>query len=359
MFPALLKESGYYTGAAGKWHMGEYARKAFDVTLGRYTKSTGGEEDWLPCLQGRDKNKPFFLWLGSSDAHRPFTSDKQAEPHKPEDVVIEPYMIDTPLVRQDMARYYDEVRRFDRSIGQVVDELKKQGVYENTYIIVMADNGRPFARCKTRLLDSGIKTPFIIHCPAKLSKDIVCDSLVSVLDIAPTVLELARVKVSETFQGFSMCPLLDDPKAAIRKYVFAEHNWHAQDAHERMVRHGDFVYIRNGLPQVAAICKKHAECPQKELRELYKQGKLTPAQMDPLIAPRPAEELFNIKKDIHQITNLADNPEYTSIMDDMRKVMDEWKQRTGDTDFKRTKKRMHFVAGRETGADKINDPGPR
>lgn len=94
-----------------------------------------------------------------------------------------------------------------------------------------------------------------------------------------------------------MTPLLADPRATIRKHVFAEHNWHGQIAHERMVRHGNHVYIRNAHPRLPQICGLDSQCPQQELRALAAQGALTPAQMDPLLAPRPEEELFNVSDD--------------------------------------------------------------
>ncbi len=378
MFPAILKQAGYYTAAAGKWHMGNYARRAFDKIVGG---GPGGEERWVQCLQQRPKDKPFFMWFASYDAHRPWDQDKQAKPHTAEDAVLPPYLIDTLSVRKDMAKYYDKVQRLDRYTGSVVKELRKQGVLANTCIIFMADNGRPFPRCKTRLYDSGIKTPFVVHWPAGLKqKAKVSYSLVSAIDIAPTILELAGLKSPKTFQGISMKPLLVDPNAAIRKYVFAEHNWHAQIAHERMIRHGDYVYIRNAHRQLPQIIALISACPNlKELRELAKAGKLTPAQMDPLLAPRPAEELFNVSDDPHQIENIAADPRHHKTVDDLRKLMDEWQSRTGDTVppldkatpdryDRRTGKPIHgksgrptggIVPGQTTGAEKINDPGPR
>jgi N-sulfoglucosamine sulfohydrolase len=189
------------------------------------------------------------------------------------------------------------------------------------------------------------------------------------------------VKTPKTFQGVSFSKLLNDPEASIRKYVFAEHNWHAQIAHERMVRHGDYVYIRNAHPQLPqTIAIKSARPNLGQLRELAKQGKLTPAQMDPLLAPRPAEELFNVAKDYHQINNLAADPKYRTVLDDLRKVMDQWQKQTGDTTptlqeatpdridratGKRTTKKRGMrpidgvVPGETTGAEKINNPGPR
>ena len=377
MFPAILKEAGYYTAAAGKWHLGKYAKSAFDKVV---DSGPGGEERWVECLQQRPSDKPFFMWFASHDAHRGWDDKTQAKRHTLEDVVLPPYLIDTPKARADMAKYYDEVQRLDRYTGYVVEELKKQGMLDNTVIIFMADNGRPFARCKTRMYDSGIKTPFVVHWPAGLKQSPqVSHSLVSAIDIAPTILDLAGLRSPKTFQGVSFTRLLANPKASVRKYVFAERNWHAQIAHVRMARYGDHVYIRNAHPQLPQICCLESQCPQKELREFAKAGKLTDAQMDPLLEPRPAEELFNVADDYHQINNIAADPKHRKVLEKMRKLMDQWQKRTGDTTpsldkatpdrfDRRTGKPIHgrggrpkggIIPGQTTTAEKINNPGPR
>ncbi|MCP4452137.1 MAG: sulfatase-like hydrolase/transferase, partial [Planctomycetes bacterium] len=378
MFPELLKKAGYYTAAAGKWHLGNYAKNAFDRVVGG---GAGGEERWLDCLQNRPKDKPFFMWFASYDAHRPWDDKIQAKRHTPQNVVMPPYMVDIPVERADMAQYYDEVQRLDRYAGYVVEELRNQGVLDNTLILFMADNGRPFWRAKTRLYDSGVKTPLVVHWPAGLpKKGQTCDSLVSTIDIAPTLLELAGLKTPDTVQGTSFTALLADPGASMRDYVFAEHNWHAQIAHERMVRHGEYVYIRNAhaqLPQVIAL--KSSRPHLDELRTMAQAGQLTHAQMDPLLAPRPAEELFKISDDADQLRNLADDPAHGKVLEDLRSIMDQWQRRTGDTTpsldqatpdrhDRNTGKRLQkkpgmrpvsgVLPGETTGAEGINDPGP-
>lgn len=376
MFPTMLKKAGYHNVAAGKWHMGDYAKGAFDKVL---EGGVGGEENWVESLQQRPKEKPFFMWFASYDAHRSWQYDSEAKPHSPEDAVIPPYLIDTPESRKDMAMYYDEIQRLDRYVGLVVNELKAQGVLENTCIIFMADNGRPFPRCKTRLYDSGIKTPFIIHWPEQLNKQgVVSNSLLSAIDIAPTILELAGLNTPQSFQGISISPLINDPKSSVRDYVFAEHNWHGQIAHERMVRHGDYVYIRNAHPQFPQICRLDAQCPQEELREMAKLGKLTKAQMDPLLELRPSEELFNVATDPHQLINLADLSMHQVTLKLLQEAMDEWQEKTGDTTpalkeaipdrwNRRTGERLFegsrppsgILPGEVTNASKVNNPGPR
>ncbi|MFB3105085.1 MAG: sulfatase, partial [Pseudomonadales bacterium] len=245
LFPELLKVAGYHTVLSGKHHMGNNANPAFSkISKG---KGPGKEGDWVQLLKDRPKDKPFFCWYASTDAPRNWSINDEAPTYDPKDVIVPPYLVDGLKTREDLTGYYHEVSRFDHFVGEVVEELKRQGVLDNTVIIVMADNGRPFPRCKTRLYDSGIKTPFIAHFP-NVVKPSVTESLVSAIDIAPTVLELAGVKRDKRLQGVSFAPLLDDPKAVTRDVVFAEHNWHVYRNHERLVRTGDWLYIRNNFP---------------------------------------------------------------------------------------------------------------
>ena len=130
-------------------------------------------------------------------------------------------------------------------------ELKKQGVLDNTIFIIMSDNGIPFPRAKTRVYNSGTQTPFIIKWSNGIQqKGSVCSSLLSAVDIAPTILEWGGVKIPESFQGNSFTKLLKDPSLKFRDYVFTEHNWHDYEALERMVRTMDFLYVLNLRPQL-------------------------------------------------------------------------------------------------------------
>ena len=165
-------------------------------------------------LQERPKDKPFFMWFASYDAHRNWDEAIFLERHDPDKVNIPKYLAEGQGTRQDIARYYDEIARLDYHVGEIEKELEKQGVADNTIIIFMADNGRPFPRCKTRVYDSGMKTPFIIKWPQGIKEaGKVCNSLVSAIDIAPTILELCNVPVAECFQekNFLLClPILNN-----------------------------------------------------------------------------------------------------------------------------------------------------
>ncbi len=372
LFPELLKDAGYYTVLSGKHHMGKNANPAFSkISKG---KGPGKEGDWVQLLKDRPKDKPFFCWYASTDAHRGWSINDEAPTYDPKDVIVPPYLVDGPKTREDLTGYYHEVSRFDHFVGEVVEELKRQGVLDNTVIIVMSDNGRPFPRCKTRLYDSGIKTPFIAHFP-KVVKAAVTESLVSVIDIAPTVLELAGVKRDKRMQGVSFAPLLDDPQAVTRDVVFAEHNWHVYRNHERLVRTGDWLYIRNNFPDQQNLCvEAYLGGAGEELWEMERAGKLANAQENVFWNPCPAEELYRVGNDPHQLTNLAAESKFEATREKMRRLLHLWAKQTADTIPKkptphrdappgsppRTRKGFKHLEmpGDARGAQKINHPGP-
>jgi arylsulfatase A-like enzyme len=206
-----------------------------------------------------------------------------------------------------------------------MEALKKQGVDENTLVIYMTDNGRPFPRAKTRMYDSGIKTPFIVRWPANLQKGRT-DALISSIDIAPTFCELAGAPISQTFQGISFVPILNDYSAQTRDFIVGEHNWHDFQAHERAIRNQNFLYIRNAFPELNASPPADAvrSITYQEMIKMYKAGELNKNQLDCFIEPREAEELYDVKNDPYQFNNLAQNPEYGQTLKEMQQLLDSW-----------------------------------
>ena len=372
MFPEALRDAGYFTVLAGKNHMGRAVDAAFnEITAGT---GPGKERDWVQRLRERPQDKPFFMWFASMDAHRDWQTTREDPLYDPAEVVVPPFLVDGPLTRKDLANYYHEISRLDRFIGKVRAEVERQGVADNTYIIFTADNGRPFPRCKTRLYDSGTKTPFIVWRPGTV-KPARSESLVSVIDIAPTVLELAGAPIDPRVQGVSLAPVLAKPRAAVRDYAFAEHNRHVGQAHERSVRHGRWLYIRNAFPEVRSECVESGpRYPAgEELWEAHDAGTLTADQGDVFLQPRPAEELYDVTADPHQLHNLAADSQHAGTLAELRQRLDEWTVETGDTvpanptagvpvvgrgqgtrpDFKRGE-----IPGAAKDASAINAPGP-
>jgi arylsulfatase A-like enzyme len=385
-FPKLLKDSGYYTAQAGKWHLGGPAKAptggaadAFDRTGGDKADGGGhgGEDRFVEWLAERPKDKPFFMWFAPHDAHRAWDNNTVGKPYTIDEVVVPSFMADTKETRQDLASYYNEITRFDHYIGEVYKELDRQGVSDNTMVMVMADNGRPFPGCKTRVYDRGMQTALVTKWPKGINKKgAVCRSLVSSIDIAATILELAGIKVPSTVQGISFAKMLNDPNAQTRKYVFSEHNWHDYESYERQVRTKEFMYVRNERSQFAnqGPADSVASPSHKALQKLRDAGKLNDAQKDMFLAPRPIEELFDVVKDPLQFNNLINDKKYKDELKQLRKVLAQWQEETcdtvpahisGDTFDRETGKRLKnppkpgTMPGSGRGAGETTNPGPR
>jgi N-sulfoglucosamine sulfohydrolase len=376
-FPELLKQKGYFTALAGKWHEGPATKRAYDTLLVKQAvNGEGGEEQWVNLLRSRPKSKPFFFWLSPYDAHRPWSTSTNGPQHdRDRDIEVPPTLTDTRETREDLVSYYNEIARLDHYVGLLEKELEAQGLTENTLIIFMADNGRPFPGSKTRLTDAGIKTPFLVKWPARIKAGQTSQSLVSAVDIAPTLLELAGSAPGPTFQGRSFAKLFKNPGQEFRKYVFAEHNWHDYEAYERAVRTKDFLYIVNKRPHLdnGGPIDANQSTSAKALKAARKNGRLTPLQNDAFVTPRPAEEFFDQFKDPWQVQNLIGNKAYSNQIQSLKNVLALWKEETGDTvpehltpdwydretgDALPAKDKRGEMPGAKTNADRINAKGP-
>ncbi len=331
MFTKPLKDSGYWTAAVGKWHLGEAVADQVDYRKGATPHQMG--DQWVQAVRSRPKDKPFFLWAAHSDPHRGYKAGAVDPPHSRDDVVVPPFFPDTPEVRDDLALYYDEISRFDQHIGMVLAELDRQGVAENTLVLVISDNGRPFPHCKTRVHVPGVRTPFVVRWPQKIRAGGVTNQVVSTVDIAPTLLELAGLQPLTSFQGISLAKVLVDPQETTRKHAFAEHNWHDYQAFERAVHGQKYCYVRNWLPDTPGTPPADAvrSPTYAVMQELHRQGKLAAQHQGCFETPRPTEFLYDVESDPHCIENLAADPNHAAALKKMQQALAKWQKETGDT----------------------------
>ena len=203
--------------------------------------------------------------------------------------------------------------------------------------------------------------------------------LVSSIDLAPTILELGGAAIPETFQGVSLRPLLNAPDARVRRFVFSEHNWHDYAANARAVRDGEHLYILNLRPDDAwqGPADSVRSPSHAALESAAAAGKLTAAQRDVLVAPRPAEELYLTARDPNQLKNLVDDSKHAGSLRRLREVMKQWREETADRDpsdpskdgfDRKTGERLfpgrdtpyyRTPAGADRQAHRVNKPGPR
>lgn len=348
-FVERLRSAGYWTAQAGKWHFGDAIKDRFDLIAPENTagfvfqanqensqKATtendgSGCQKWTSVLNQRVPDKPFFLWLAAVDPHRPY--DQPDHPtHTPEMVRIPPYLPDNEQVRNDFVNYYEEIHRMDRYIGELVADLDAQELSENTLILFISDNGRPFPREKTTLYDGGIKTPWIVKWPNQIQKGSETEMLVSSIDIATTCLSLAGAQVDAVFEGKDFSPLFQQGNEQIREYIYAEDHWHDFEDYARAIRSTEYKYIRNFYPDLPNTPPADAlRSPTfQSMLALKESNSLSEVQMACFVEPRAEEELYHIPSDPHELTNLAGDPAHQDLLDQLRLQMKEIRSQTDD-----------------------------
>jgi arylsulfatase A-like enzyme len=327
ILPSYLKDQGYFTGSMLKTHYGPHGERQFEW----YSARTA---DSLPGFLDAAGSRPFFLWVGFHE-HRPFGKGAVSRPHSPSRVVLTPYLADTPETRADLALYYDANARMDGEIGRMLAELERRKLRQNTVVMFLSDDGAPFAREKGTLYDSGTRSPLIISWPSVIQPRTVYDrGLISLVDLTPTLIELAGGRPPKEMQGKSFAALLTKPGSyAGRDYAFSERNWHDCDEHQRAVRSKRFKLIRTDAYTELPLCiaADIAASPSfRSLRARANAGRLTAGQQRLFESPRARLELYDLERDPWELHNVAADPRYAREVAELARVLQEWMEQSDD-----------------------------
>ena len=277
-----------------------------------------------------NQDQPFFAVFNPTRTHESGMWDERELEitFKPEDIQLPPYFPDTLEVRKSMARMYTLIERSDKEFGELLQQLEEDGLMENTYIFHWSDHG-PMPRGKRWPYDSGIHVPMIVKGPG-IEYGTILPELVSTVDLAPTVLSLCDIDIPQYMQGKAF---LGAEKEETRKYVYASRDRH-DECYDmvRAIRSDKFKYMRHYYPGIAynqwvPYLNKHPI--MKEMWRLHLDGKLDPEQ-SLLFEQKPAEELYDIENDPHEINNLAKDPAFTKELKVLREELDQWLSQVGD-----------------------------
>ncbi len=298
-----------------------------------------GKTDWNFAVPGKPfdsdrwadlkAHRPFFAQVNFQETHRKFQAPKRADPAK---VEIPPYYPDHPVTRFDWAEYLDAASELDRKVGLVLEALESDGLAETTVVVFFGDNGQAHVRGKQFCYDSGLRVPLIISwprafpLPSGLHPGAADGRLVSLIDLAPTMLAIAGAARPEKMEGRIF---LGDRADLPRSLVFGARDRCDETVFRfRTVRDERYRYIRNFTPDRPFL--QPNEYKEKQypvwnlLKALHAAGKLTPDQ-DSLCAPAmPAEELYDLDRDPHEIRNLADSAEHREVLGRLRASLEAW-----------------------------------
>jgi N-sulfoglucosamine sulfohydrolase len=342
--PHLLKASGYRTALVGKKHILPDSALPFDAELA--PERAGNRDVAFMAEEARkfiaaDRGKPFLIVVGFSDPHRAAENfgNTRAWPsvervtYDPRKVAVPAHLPDVPEVRQDLAHYYESISRLDSGVGLLIDAVRATGHADDTLVVYLSDNGRPFPGAKTTLYDDGIHLPLIVARPGQRA-GVRSEAMVSWVDIAPTILDWAGAKGPQEYRlaGRSLLPILDASKPSGWDAIFASHGFH--EIHQyypmramRARQHKYIVNLASALTYpIAGDVQSSPSWHAIEARPALGLGGRT---LEAFLH-RPTEELYDLSKDPHERRNVAKDPAYRETLARMRKELEEFRRRTRD-----------------------------
>lgn len=322
-----LASAGYFLGAYRKVHLGDQVEAKWDFR-------GDDEEPFTSFFDRLPADRPFFLHIGFDDPHRPYEDGAFDPPHDPAKVVVPHFLPDTPEVRADLARYYDEIARMDAEVGGLLALLEERGLADDTLILFAGDNGLPFPGAKGSLYEPGVRVPLLAAWAGKIAPGSVDGHLVSLLDLPATWLDAAGLPRPEGVRGRSFLRRLTDPDAPpTREAVFMERDWHDNLDLLRGVRNERYKLIQNYLPErpYEPTLDLEESPSWQSILALHEAGRLPPALAERFTRPRrPAVELYDLEKDPHETRNLADSPEHAEALQTLKHLLTESMKRDND-----------------------------
>lgn len=339
-FPELLRAAGYFTMNDSKT---DYQ---FGNPFTVWDQNRAGA-NW----NDRAPNQPFFAminhevthegrtWLPNTDPtlhplaamraklNAEIDANKNFTLTRADSVKIPLYWPDTIAVRQNLARFYDNIRVMDEQVGSLLDRLEAEGRFEDSIIIFTADHGDGLPRHKRTIFDSGTRVPLLVRFPDGFGANSQRNDLVSFIDIAPTILNWANIPIPHWIQGRTIF----NSKAPKAIFMGGD-RFDEVPQRFRGVRESRWHYIRyySDQPVIPSLQYQNVNPIMQEMRRLHALGKLSPLQASYLDQPAPREFLFDTQNDPDEIENLANDPRYNAIKKRLARRLAHWIETSGD-----------------------------
>jgi arylsulfatase A-like enzyme len=337
MFPAYLREAGYYTTNNQKEDYN--AIKSDDVW-----DESSGKAHW----RNRKAGQPFFHQQNVGNTHESqlhFDHDFFKN-HKlitnPDAVFVAPVHPDTKLFRFTNAYYRERMLTADAGVAEVVKQLEEDGLLENTFIFYFGDHGGVLPGSKGYLYETGLHVPLVVRVPENFRHMINYEpgssihNFVSFVDFGPTALHLAGLEVPPGMDGkpFLGEGISDADITSDQTYGYADRFDEKYDL-VRSLRKGKYKYLRNYQPfnpDGLYNDYRYKMLAFQEWKNLYREGKLNEVQSQ-FFEPRQPEQLFDVEKDPYETKNLAKDPEYAQVLNELRQLLTQKVKATNDLSF--------------------------
>ena len=323
-FTQILIQNGYYCTNNAKE---DYNFNLRDDAWNESSRSASWEK--------REDGQPFFSVFNFGVTHESeiWKRDKQELKVKPENLKVPPLFPNDSISRHALAVNYSNLVEMDRQMGLIINELKDQGLYENTYIFFYSDHGGPFPRHKRAIYETGSKVPLIIKFPSNIKpvekRNI---DMLNFIDFAPTVLSIAGFEIPKVYQGK---PFLGSKMTKNkREYLFtASDRFDEHPDRIRAVKSKRFKYIRNyniDKPHALDVGYRTQMALMKHLNKLNESNLLSPQQKLWFQSPKSQEEFYDLNSDPFELNNLIGENKYSKEIDNLRIQLNDWMKEIND-----------------------------
>ena len=323
-FTQILRENGYYCTNNSKT---DYNFKLTDEAW----DESSNHASW----ENRKKDQPFFAVFNFGVTHESsiWNRDKKKLKVDPNILKVPPVFPDDSITRHALAVNYSNLIQMDIQMGKIIDRLKKENLYDNTYIFFYSDHGGPFPRHKRAIYETGTKVPFIVKFPKGFKTDDKRNNdMLSFIDFAPTILSIAGIDIPKIYQGK---PFLGAKKSLKkRKYLFtASDRFDELTDRIRAVKSKRFKYVRNyniEKPHALNVVYRTQMNLMKHLNELNKSNSLSDKQKLWFQVPKRPEEFYDLENDPFELNNLIEDEKFAPHINELKLQLDSWLKNIND-----------------------------
>jgi N-sulfoglucosamine sulfohydrolase len=283
-----------------------------------------------------DKNQPIFSIFNIETSHegKVHQLDKLPLLVRPEDVTVPPYYPDNAVIRHDIARFLTNVMRMDEEVGILIQQLKDDGLYDNSYIFFYSDHGDGLPYVKREILDRGLRVPMLVKAPQQKEGRVEARKI-SFIDLVPTLLSITNLPIPKHLPGKAFLGNKATPEG--HRYIFASRDrMDSEYDRVRSVHDGRYQYIRNYMANLSRYQHIRSRLSQPMMKEILrlKEAKQLNLTVMRWFESKPLEELYDVQKDPHQLHDLAKDPAHKAKLNELRKAFNEWSKQYdvyGDT----------------------------
>jgi len=336
MFPSYLRKAGYYTTNNKKEDYN------FIKPEGVWDESSK-QASW----RNRKKGQPFFHVFNIMTTHesRLHFSEKRMKSKSTvtnkDSVFVQPNHPKTETFKYTNAYYRDKIIEMDKEVGEVINELKKDGLLKNTFVFYFGDHGGVLPGSKGYLSETGLHVPLVVSIPEKY-KHLVneqpgtkANGFVSFIDFGATILNLAGIEVPKEIDGNPFLGKnINELKKSNETYSYSDRLDEKYDM-VRAFRKGKYKYVRNYQPfNFDGLMNNYRfkQLAYKEWGKLNNDHKLNKIQ-SAFFEIKTPEMLFDIEADPFETTNLAKNPKFSETLIHMREKLTNWVKEMPDLSF--------------------------